>query len=61
MSSYCYLQKDLEHGAIHQLRGRLSMVEFDRRVIPTKGLDGVIASKEVTAKLQQIVNFEKAR
>jgi len=54
-------QKDLEDGALHQLRGRLAMVDFDRRVVPTKGLDSVIASKEVCQKLQQIINFEKAR
>lgn len=43
------------------MRGRLAMVDFDRRVIPNKGLDGIIASKEILEKLQEIVNFEKAR
>jgi len=55
------VQEDLEHGALHQLRGRLAMVEFDRRVVPTRGLDSVIVNKEINTKLQQIINFEKAR
>jgi hypothetical protein len=32
-------QEDLRRGAAHQLRGRLSMLEFDRRIVPTRGLD----------------------
>lgn len=32
-------QDDLRKGAAHQLRGRLAMVDFDRRIVPTRGLD----------------------
>lgn len=32
---------DLEQGAVNQLRGRLAMVDFDRRVVPSRGLDGI--------------------
>jgi len=31
-------QQDLEKGAVNQLRGRLAMVDFDRRVVPSRGL-----------------------
>jgi hypothetical protein len=34
--------QDLRKAAAHQLRGRLSMVDFDRRIVPTRGLDDVI-------------------
>lgn len=54
-------QADLEHGALAQLRGRLAMVEFDHRVVPTKGLDGLVIGSDVVAKLERIVQMEKAR
>jgi hypothetical protein len=53
-------QDDLKKAASHQLRGRLSMVDFDRRIIPTRGLDMVILPKEIKSALQDIVNFGKA-
>jgi SpoVK/Ycf46/Vps4 family AAA+-type ATPase len=37
------------------------MKTFDHRVVPTTGLDVLIAEDAVKAKLEEIVNFEKAR
>ena len=44
-----------------QLRGRLRMKDFDRRVIPSSGLDKVIVNEELMKSLREIVQFEKAR
>ena len=44
-----------------QLRGRLRMKDFDRRVIPTSGLDKVIVADDTMKSLREIVQFEKAR
>lgn len=54
-------QKDLLQGANLQLRGRLRMKDFDRRVIPHAGLDEVIVEENIMKQLKQIVQFEKAR
>ena len=54
-------QKDLLQGANLQLRGRLRMKDFDRRVVPNAGLDEVIVEEDVMKQLQLIVQFEKAR
>lgn len=51
----------VKQGANLQLRGRLRMKDFDRRVIPTSGLDKVIVTDELMKSLQEIVQFEKAR
>ena len=47
---------DLHAGASHQLRGRLAMSNFDRGVVPTRGLEDVQLPKEVKEKLKQIVH-----
>ena len=52
---------DLHAGASHQLRGRLAMSNFDRGVVPTRGLEDVQLPKEVKEKLKQIVNYSKAQ
>jgi len=54
-------QKDLLEGANLQLRGRLRMKDFDRRVVPNAGLDQVIVEESLMKQLKQIVQFEKAR
>ena len=54
-------QKDLLQGANLQLRGRLKMKDFDRRVVPDAGLDEVVVEESVMKQLKQIVQFEKAR
>ena len=54
-------QKDLLQGANLQLRGRLRMKDFDRRVIPNAGLNEVVVEESIMKQLKQIVQFEKAR
>ena len=54
-------QKDLLQGASLQLRGRLRMKDFDRRVVPASGLDEVVLEESIMKQLKQIVQFEKAR
>jgi hypothetical protein len=54
-------QKDLLQGANLQLRGRLKMKDFDRRVVPEAGLNEVVVEESVMKQLKQIVQFEKAR
>ena len=54
-------QKDLLQGASLQLRGRLRMKDFDRRVVPVAGLDEVVVEESIMKQLKQIVQFEKAR
>ena len=54
-------QKDLLQGANLQLRGRLRMKDFHRRLVPAHGLDKVIVSEKLMKSLKEIVQFEKAR
>lgn len=54
-------QDDLRRAAAHQLRGRLNMIEFDRRIVPTRGLDDVVVSDALKSSLSDIVNFGKAQ
>ena len=37
------------------------MKDFDRRVIPSAGLDEVVVEEDIMKQLKQIVQFEKAR
>ena len=37
------------------------MKDFDRRVIPSNGLDKVIVNDNIARNLREIVQFEKAR
>ncbi|GLE02341.1 hypothetical protein PINS_up018267 [Pythium insidiosum] len=52
---------DLVAGCALQMRGSLHMKTFDHRVVPTAGLDTLIADDGVKRQLQQVVQFEKAR
>jgi SpoVK/Ycf46/Vps4 family AAA+-type ATPase len=54
-------QDDLFQGATLQLRGHLKMKEFDRRVVPSCGLDEVIVDDDLAKSLRELVEFEKAR
>jgi hypothetical protein len=54
-------QDDLRRAAAHQLRGRLNMIEFDRRIVPTRGLDDVVVNGSLKSSLSDIVNFGKAQ
>ena len=51
---------DLEQGAVNQLRGRLAMVEFERRVVPSRGLDGILYIKKRRQK-QKKTNKQKRK
>ena len=37
------------------------MKDFDRRVVPSAGLDEVVVEESIMKQLKQIVQFEKAR
>ena len=39
----------------------VSAQDFDRRVIPSAGLDEVVLQERLTRQLKEIVQFEKAR
>ena len=39
----------------------VSPQDFDRRVIPSAGLDEVVLQERLTRQLKEIVQFEKAR
>jgi len=54
-------QADLEKGAKLQLRSHLQMTDFDRRVVPLFGLDGLVLTPLLRKILEQIIQFEKAR
>jgi SpoVK/Ycf46/Vps4 family AAA+-type ATPase len=53
--------EDLLRGANLQLRGRLRMKDFHRRLIPARGLDQVIIPDPIMKNLKEIIQFEKAR
>lgn len=54
-------QADVVAGCALQMRGSLHMKTFDHRVVPSSGLDALIADADVKEKLRRIVQFEKAR
>ena len=54
-------QADLHAGGSHQLRGRLAMSNFDRGIVPQRGLEEVEVTEKVKEKLKQIVNYSKAQ
>ncbi len=54
-------ESDLERAAKLQMQGILQMNEFDRRVVPSRGMKDLILAKPVMARVQEIVAFEKAR
>ncbi|OGG56954.1 MAG: hypothetical protein A3F84_15585 [Candidatus Handelsmanbacteria bacterium RIFCSPLOWO2_12_FULL_64_10] len=54
-------QGDLEQGARNQLRSRLRMVDFDRRVVPSGGLDCLVLPQDLRRSLAEVVHLEKAR
>lgn len=57
----CISMDDLVYGAKSQLRGRLRMVDFHRRVLPSAGIENVVLPEEKSATLKRIVMFEKAK
>jgi len=54
-------EADLVEGCQLQMRGSLQMKSFQNRVVPKQGLDELVLGEELKAKLQEIVDFEKAR
>jgi len=54
-------QDDLARGAQMQLRGRLAMRSFDRRIIPKSGLDSLVCNDALLKRLQSVVDFEKSK
>jgi len=54
-------QADLEKGAKLQLRGHLQLIEFEKRVIPTRGLDKLVLPTKIKQQLAAIISFEKAK
>jgi len=52
---------DLHAGASHQLRGRLAMSQFDRGIVPQRGLEDVELPSFIKDKLRQIVSYSKAQ
>lgn len=54
-------QEDLVAGAKLQLRGRLRMIDFTRRRVPSRSIEDLILAPEQKRILNEIVSFEKAR
>lgn len=54
-------QADLHAGASHQLRGRLAMSNFDRGIVPQRGLEEVELPPSIKEKLKRMVNYSKAQ
>mmetsp|Transcript_39039 Transcript_39039/g.85799 ORF Transcript_39039/g.85799 Transcript_39039/m.85799 type:complete len:749 (-) Transcript_39039:500-2746(-) len=54
-------QADLHAGGSHQLRGRLAMSQFDRGIVPQRGLEEVELPPAIKDKLRQMVAYSKAQ
>jgi len=54
-------QEDLAKGAQLQLRGRLAMRSFERRIVPRSGLECLVCGPKLRAKLQEVIDFEKSK
>lgn len=54
-------QRDLEKAASEQIVGRLSMSDFDKKVVPTCGLDSIVVTEAIHDSLKDIINFSKAQ
>ncbi len=53
--------EDLKTAAASQVRSRMTSCDFDRKVIPKFGIDGVIVDDNIKNGLQDIVNWFKAQ
>mmetsp|Transcript_25098 Transcript_25098/g.53407 ORF Transcript_25098/g.53407 Transcript_25098/m.53407 type:complete len:568 (+) Transcript_25098:2-1705(+) len=53
--------EDLEQSACEQVRNQLTSEEFDRRVVPEKGIDTMILDETVKKSLSSIVQYSKAQ
>lgn len=54
-------QQDLILACSDQVIGRLSLEEFDQRVVPTCGLDSIVVTDPVKEALESIVNYTQAQ
>lgn len=52
--------EDLRSAANHQLKGKLNISDFDRKVVPTRGLENCILNESLSKSLSEIVNYVKA-
>lgn len=52
---------DLEQAARDQVVGSLRNDDLDRHIVPTCGIDSVVASDEITRSLKSIVDHKKAQ
>ncbi len=52
---------DLEEGAKLQLRGRLSLMGIEQRIVPQQGLENLVVPDEVMGRLRDVVNLERSR
>ncbi|CAK9091963.1 unnamed protein product [Durusdinium trenchii] len=57
----CITQDDLARGAQLQLRGRLAMRSFERRIVPRSGLEVLVCGQSLRKKLQEVIDFEKSK
>ena len=53
--------EDLKTAAASQVKSRMTSCDFDRKVIPKFGIDGVIVDENIKNSLQDIVNWFKAQ
>lgn len=53
--------KDLETAAREQLVGSVKNEDLDRHVIPTCGIESIVASEDVSKALKDIVDHKKAQ
>lgn len=52
---------DLEKSARLQMRGNLSMTEFEKRIVPTRGMNDLVVPQPMKHALMEVVTFQKAR
>ena len=54
-------QQDLLMACSDQVIGRLSLEEFDQRIVPTCGLDAMVVAPNVKESSESVVRYTQAR
>lgn len=54
-------QEDLETAASEQVRNAITCDDFDRRVVPTAGMETMVLEDSVRESLSQIIQYSKAQ
>jgi len=54
-------EEDIRKACRLQLKGVLNMNEFDRKIIPKRGLPDLILPEALKNKVKQVITFEKSR